>query len=175
MNIRIELSILAVLALAFVTGCATEPPSLPRYNAADSHVQSSSGPRRTDLRKDETTIAIEKQLSGTQADAESAQNMQHDMQSMPGMQHGAETQSHEEMKHGENVQNEKKALADEMKKTSDEMKATSDAMKQKSAAPKTEAVVYTCPMHPQIRSDKPGKCPICGMTLVKKEQIHEGH
>jgi Cu(I)/Ag(I) efflux system membrane fusion protein len=26
--------------------------------------------------------------------------------------------------------------------------------------------VYTCPMHPQIRRNAPGKCPICGMTLV---------
>jgi Cu(I)/Ag(I) efflux system membrane fusion protein len=26
---------------------------------------------------------------------------------------------------------------------------------------------YTCPMHPQIIRDKPGDCPICGMTLVK--------
>lgn len=25
---------------------------------------------------------------------------------------------------------------------------------------------YTCSMHPQIRSDKPGTCPICGMNLV---------
>ena len=25
--------------------------------------------------------------------------------------------------------------------------------------------VYTCPMHPEIRQDKPGNCPICGMTL----------
>lgn len=29
--------------------------------------------------------------------------------------------------------------------------------------------VYTCPMHPEIQSDKPGKCPKCGMNLVKKE------
>lgn len=27
---------------------------------------------------------------------------------------------------------------------------------------------YTCPMHPSVRSSKPGACPICGMTLVKK-------
>jgi Cu(I)/Ag(I) efflux system membrane fusion protein len=27
-------------------------------------------------------------------------------------------------------------------------------------------VLYTCPMHPQIIRDKPGVCPICGMTLV---------
>jgi P-type Cu+ transporter len=25
--------------------------------------------------------------------------------------------------------------------------------------------VYTCPMHPQIRQDHPGNCPICGMAL----------
>ncbi len=25
---------------------------------------------------------------------------------------------------------------------------------------------YTCPMHPQIIQDGPGKCPLCGMTLV---------
>jgi len=28
--------------------------------------------------------------------------------------------------------------------------------------------VYTCSMHPQIIRDKPGDCPICGMTLIKK-------
>ena len=28
---------------------------------------------------------------------------------------------------------------------------------------------YTCPMHPQIVKDAPGRCPICGMNLVKKE------
>ena len=27
---------------------------------------------------------------------------------------------------------------------------------------------YTCPMHPSVRSSKPGACPICGMTLVKR-------
>ena len=29
--------------------------------------------------------------------------------------------------------------------------------------------LYTCSMHPQIIRDKPGKCPICGMDLIKKE------
>ncbi len=24
---------------------------------------------------------------------------------------------------------------------------------------------YTCPMHPEIKSDRPGSCPICGMAL----------
>ena len=29
--------------------------------------------------------------------------------------------------------------------------------------------VYTCTMHPEVITDKPGKCPKCGMTLVKKK------
>lgn len=36
------------------------------------------------------------------------------------------------------------------------------------AADAQTRVIYTCPMHPQIKKDKPGNCPICGMTLVKK-------
>ena len=31
--------------------------------------------------------------------------------------------------------------------------------------PNMAGAVYTCPMHPEIRQDKPGNCPICGMTL----------
>jgi Cu(I)/Ag(I) efflux system membrane fusion protein len=31
-----------------------------------------------------------------------------------------------------------------------------------------QSEVYTCSMHPQIIRDKPGNCPICGMTLIKK-------
>jgi len=34
--------------------------------------------------------------------------------------------------------------------------------------------VYTCPMHPEIKSDKPGKCSNCGMKLEKK-MMHKKH
>ena len=44
----------------------------------------------------------------------------------------------------------------------------------------TRAVaIYTCPMHPEVASDKPGNCPKCGMTLVLKQDDktseHGGH
>jgi uncharacterized lipoprotein YajG len=32
-----------------------------------------------------------------------------------------------------------------------------------------QAAVYTCPMHPEVTSDRPAKCPKCGMDLVVKE------
>lgn len=32
-------------------------------------------------------------------------------------------------------------------------------------APPPAGTVYTCPMHPEIRQDTPGSCPICGMAL----------
>ncbi|MDZ7647105.1 MAG: heavy metal-binding domain-containing protein [Cytophagales bacterium] len=30
------------------------------------------------------------------------------------------------------------------------------------------ATQYTCPMHPTVIADTPGKCPVCGMDLVPK-------
>ena len=30
--------------------------------------------------------------------------------------------------------------------------------------------VYSCPMHPEVTSDKPGKCSKCGMSLVLREE-----
>ncbi len=32
--------------------------------------------------------------------------------------------------------------------------------------PEKQVQMWTCSMHPQIRSPKPGKCPICGMDLI---------
>ncbi len=39
------------------------------------------------------------------------------------------------------------------------------------ANPPPSAVVYTCPMHPQIRRAEPGACPICGMALEPVDAI----
>ena len=38
-----------------------------------------------------------------------------------------------------------------------------------SVTDQTEGVIYTCPMHPQVKQIGPGNCPICGMTLEPEE------
>ncbi|MCG8424892.1 MAG: efflux RND transporter periplasmic adaptor subunit [Proteobacteria bacterium] len=37
----------------------------------------------------------------------------------------------------------------------------------------TAEQVWTCPMHPQIRTNQEGNCPICGMALVRVEQSEQ--
>jgi rubrerythrin len=126
--------LMSICAAGFLAGCATNAPPLPPNNPADPQVRGSSRTPRNLLAQDETTLAIERQLSATQAYAESAEKMEHEMDNMPRMQHG-EMQSHKAQRR--NVES-------------------------------AGAPIYTCLMHPQIRSEKPGNCPICGMTLVKK-------
>ncbi|MBF0364039.1 MAG: efflux RND transporter periplasmic adaptor subunit [Oligoflexia bacterium] len=45
----------------------------------------------------------------------------------------------------------------------------SSCSKQNSSSPSTpeEKEYWTCSMHPQIHQEQPGKCPICGMDLIK--------
>lgn len=40
-----------------------------------------------------------------------------------------------------------------------------------------DVAYYTCPMHPKVKKDKPGNCPICGMKLVpvKKQKQNNDH
>lgn len=50
---------------------------------------------------------------------------------------------------------------------------------QVSATNKEKPVTYTCSMHPEIHSNKPGNCPKCGMKLIKEKGTinpddHEG-
>jgi Cu+-exporting ATPase len=36
---------------------------------------------------------------------------------------------------------------------------------QRAVEPMPEGTIYTCPMHPEVRQEGPGSCPICGMAL----------
>ncbi len=42
-------------------------------------------------------------------------------------------------------------------------------MPKKPEEKQVQQVTYTCPMHPEIHSTKPGNCPKCGMKLVKEK------
>jgi Cu+-exporting ATPase len=46
-------------------------------------------------------------------------------------------------------------------------------LKPKAAEPAKPDAIYTCPMHPQIRQNGPGSCPICGMALEPVEVTAE--
>src|SRR5215213_6932042 len=38
-------------------------------------------------------------------------------------------------------------------------------------APATTTRLYTCPMHPDVRQDRPGACPKCGMALEPVDPV----
>lgn len=58
------------------------------------------------------------------------------------------------------------------------VKGKTVSAKFKGTSKEASAGQYTCPMHPEVKSGKPGKCPKCGMALVeakapaKQEEHH---
>ncbi len=48
-------------------------------------------------------------------------------------------------------------------------------MQHKPDQPQPAAVEYVCPMHPDVRSDQPGRCPKCGMKLVPAKASEHEH
>jgi hypothetical protein len=52
-----------------------------------------------------------------------------------------------------------------------------EGMKQGEASQEQQkgAGTYSCPMHAEVKSEKPGVCPKCGMKLVEKGGAHEDH
>jgi membrane fusion protein, copper/silver efflux system len=58
---------------------------------------------------------------------------------------------------------EEKSKRPQPQHVTDKEKSTAE---QQPVGDQQNQAVYTCVMHPQIRSDKPGDCPLCGMKLV---------
>ena len=40
---------------------------------------------------------------------------------------------------------------------------------------KKDSVKYTCPMHNEVKMNKPGKCSTCGMDLVDRKELKKKH
>ncbi|MBW9270369.1 MAG: efflux RND transporter periplasmic adaptor subunit [Candidatus Thiodiazotropha sp. (ex. Lucinisca nassula)] len=56
------------------------------------------------------------------------------------------------------------------------MDASVDGLSDLESANKLQTTLYSCPMHPNETSDKPGSCSICGMHLVAQSGTdHSGH
>lgn len=49
------------------------------------------------------------------------------------------------------------------------------ASSQTEANPQVAEASYTCPMHPEVTSLEPGKCPKCGMNLEKVASAEHEH
>lgn len=176
MSIRINVKQLfcIIVATGFLAGCtATNLPPVPENNPANPQAFVPANRPHNVLAHDETTVAIQSELSRTEKAAKSDESMgSMDHGNMPGMQHDQmKMDGPKDETSSAKVEREKKALSDEMKKTSGEMEKTSKELEKKTGETKPQAFYYTCIMHPEIHQDQPGKCPKCGMTLVKKEGV----
>jgi hypothetical protein len=102
MNTSIKMFV-AAFCMQLLIGCATEPPPLAPNNPANPDVRTSSRVPINLLARDETTLAIEKELSASEADAKSSESMHHDMQNMHGMRHESIKMQHDHMQQGKEM------------------------------------------------------------------------
>ncbi len=150
-NARIAPAAILILA-ALVASCAVNLPPAPSSNPADPHApEAATAPLRP------TLLTTSHSFISPTADDREQRAKQMDMSKMKaggmksdmkGMSHAGHDMSG--MQHGQ------------------------PGMQQMSPVPATGETYFTCPMHAQIHEAKPGQCPICGMTLVKKSAEPEG-
>ncbi|MEW6127744.1 MAG: multicopper oxidase domain-containing protein [Acidobacteriota bacterium] len=103
-------------------------------------------------------------------------HMMNQMVSMVGpMAHGVHgMQTGKGMEEGMGMIRKGNALSDElspafgrgMGMTKSERETSNLVGQQKPAMSAAQETVYTCTMHPEVKSNKPGACPKCGMALV---------
>lgn len=150
----------ALLALITFAGCATnfEPKPLPGNHPANAQTEEAprSSPRRL-IAADELSRQSEVQLARKDVPNPDFQSggMSHDMGDMLGMDHSKM----------QGMDMDKKPASAPVQEPSKMPGMDQTKMKE---MPAPTAAIYTCTMHPEVNRPAPGKCPKCGMTLVKK-------
>ena len=144
MNTSVRI-LVAPFCVLFLSSCATnfQPPRLSATNPASVEAKESVTPAaKPMLGRDALTEKTNEQLATNTPGS-------------PSFQPSEMQQMHHDLSGMEGMQHDKMGA---MKK---------DSGKEKPASGK---FYYTCAMHPQIHQDEPGNCPICNMTLIKKEE-----
>jgi heavy metal translocating P-type ATPase len=61
-----------------------------------------------------------------------------------------------------------------LQKPNEQSEESTEELKQKHSQSDLNQGIYSCPMHPEVRSSGPGTCPKCGMNLVPVKATHKG-
>lgn len=95
----------------------------------------------------------------------------HDTENMSDQKPGSAlyTKSHEDF-NNEHPEHDENGLINSNVSPVEKDKGNENKQASETKSEKKEpAITYTCSMHPEVISDKPGKCPKCGMELVEKK------
>ena len=153
------------LSGALLAGCAAQPNE-PTFSA-DNPANPSAA--EAPLPPESQTLAIQQNAPPSVAEQEPAKQLQ---PQMPQLQQGMGGMTHHHGMAGMQHQAPSTQPGDNAAVSAPRWTPTT-------APTTTAAAVYTCPMHPQVRSEMPGKCPICRMKLVPAQSgdhaNHSGH
>lgn len=146
-------NVLVLVALASLSACSITPPpiSVEASDPSNPNAAESAGrPMRPGLMAGARNFLPRE----PRPDAQQMSHAGHDMRQKIGAEIQARNQAEEE------VAAELKAEPGPTKPTSEQLQSLHPAD-------------YTCPMHPEIHSDKPGSCPKCGMPLVTRSSLEK--